>query len=97
MAKRELNLIFWGIPESKSDDTGSWRNNDSDFVIRTAQAIGIQDIKISQVIGLGQRLKNETLLATSGKPRGILVEFYDKSQRRDVLRGCKNLHLQGLR
>ena len=54
VAKRELNLIFWGIPESDSDDTGSPRNHDSDFVIRTAQAIGIQDIKISQVIRLGR-------------------------------------------
>ena len=91
MAKRELNLIFWGIPKSNSDDTSSWRNHDSDFVIRTAQAIGIQDIKISLVIRLGQRPKNETLLATSGKPRGTLVKFYDKSQRRDVLRGSKKL------
>ena len=91
MAKRELNLIFWGFPENDSDDTGSQRNHDSDFVIRTAQAIGIQDIKISQVIRLGQRPKNETLLATSGKPRGILVKFYDKSHRRDVLRGSKKL------
>ena len=60
-------------------------------MIRTAQAIGIQDIKISQVIRLGQRPKNETLLATSGKPRGILVKFNDKSQRRDVLRHSKKL------
>ena len=29
---------------------------------------GIQDIKFSQVIRLGQRIKNETLLETSGKP-----------------------------
>ena len=67
--------------------------HDSDFVIRTAMAIVIQEIKISQVIRLGQRPKNETLLATSGKPRGILVKFYDKSQsqRRDVLRGSKKL------
>ena len=91
LAKRELNLIFWGIPESNSDGTGSRRNHESDFVIRTAQVIGIQDIKISQVIRLGQRPKNETLLATSGKPHRILVKFYDKSQRRDVLRGSKNL------
>ena len=91
VAKRELNLIFWGIPESDSDDTGSRRKHDSDFVIRTAEAIGIQDIKISQVIRLGQRPKNETRLATSGKPRGILVKFNDKSQRRDVLRGSKKL------
>ena len=67
--------------------------HDSDFVICTAMAIVIQEIKISQVIRLGQRPKNETLLATSGKPRGILVKFYDKSQsqRRDVLRGSKKL------
>lgn len=25
------------------------------------------------------------------KPRGILVKFVDKSQRRDILRGSKNL------
>ena len=57
LAKRDLNLIFWGIPESDSDNTGSRRNHDSDFVIHTVQAIGIQDIKISQVIRLGQRPK----------------------------------------
>ena len=91
LAKRELNFIFWGIPESDGDDTGSWRNYDSDFVILTAQAIGIQVIKISQVIRLGKRPKNQSLLATSSKPRGILVKFYDKSQRRDVLRGSKKL------
>ena len=80
-----------GISQNNSDDTGSQRKHGSDFVIRTAQAIGIQDIKFSQVIRLGQRPKNETLLATSGKPRGILVKFNDKSQRRGVLRGSKNL------
>lgn len=91
ISKRELNLIFWGVPESTSEDTGIRRSHDSDFILRVGRAIGVQDIKFTQVIRIGPRPKKDTLSATKGKPRGILVKFLDKSQRRDVLRGSKNL------
>ena len=47
IAKRELNLIFWGVPESISDDNSVRRSHDSDFVLRVGQAMGVQDIKIA--------------------------------------------------
>ena len=64
---------------------------DNDFICRICHETRVNDIKISQVIRLGQRPKAETLLSAKGKPHGILVKFTDKSQRRDILRGSKNL------
>ena len=47
IVKRELNLIFWGVPESISDDNSVRCSQDSDFVLRVGQAMGVQDIKIA--------------------------------------------------
>ena len=72
--ERELNLIFWGISGSASEDTGVRRVYDNDFIYRICHETRVNDIKISQVIRLGQRPKAETLLSAKGKPHGILVK-----------------------
>ena len=63
-------------------------------MLRVGQAMGVQDIKIAQIIRIGQRPKNVTQ-TDKNKSRGLLVKFVDKSQRRDVLRGSKNLQSCG--
>ena len=92
--KRELNLIFWGVPESISDDNSVRHKHDSDFVLRVGEAMGVPDIKIAQIIRIGQRPKNVTE-TDKNKSQGLLVKFVDKSQRHDVLRGSKNLQSCG--
>ena len=74
IVKRDFNLIFWGIPENVSEDTGVRRIYDNDFICRICHETGINDIKISQVIRLGQIHKTETLLSAKGKPHGSLVK-----------------------
>ena len=95
VAKRELNLIFWGVPESTSDDNSLRRSHDSEYVLRIGQAIGVQDVNIVQVIRIGQRPKIASMPETEVKPRGILVKFTNKGQRRDMLRGSKNIQSCG--
>ena len=50
IAKRELNLILWGVPESISDDNSVRHKHNSDFVLRVGQAMSVPDIKTAQII-----------------------------------------------
>ena len=86
--KRESNLIFWGIPESPSDDIEEGRVHDNRFVTDICCELGIYDPKISQIICLGKRQP----IGPNTKPRGTMVKFSEKSKKREVLKSSLKLN-----
>ena len=87
ISKRESNLIFWGIPESPSDDIEERREHDNHFVTDICRELGIYDPKISQIIRLGKRQP----MGPNTKPRGTMVKFSEKSKKREVLKSSSKL------
>ena len=65
--RRKLNLIFHKIPESKSSDTSTCREDDKKSVLNVVKEIGVNQCDILNVVSLGQFNESKVRLRTQGR------------------------------